>query len=480
MNYFALDVETANADYSSICQVGIAELQNGKIVNRWSSLVNPETYFDPFNTSIHGITENDVKDAPTFDVVHHLIAEKITDRITVHHMPFDRIAVTRACSEYDLDMLQPKWLDSAKIARRAWEEFAYKGYSLDNIAKYLNIEFTHHDALEDAIAAAQIVEHACKKTGFSIEEWLSKVCQPISIPQGGSANLNLKGNSEGSLYGESLVFTGTLFLPRKDAARIAADLGCCVGNSVSNKTTMLVLGIQDSYKLSGYEKSSKHRKAEELIKKGAFIKILSENDFVEMCNRENENLNLEIPKASGKSQENERKKSIAKASMDVKSEIVFNEKFTAELSDEINKFYDSLTDEQKETIYKRNQEHQDLLNSIKDVSQKEKRVLAKECKACLKTIHNYYDKIGIESFKCDEIDAIDTIDAEIEQIQDTLYDLMKDKISLSEFFEVIDDGASSIKLDIEEDSVPQAVKDYGNATILELEKITEEIKKLGS
>jgi DNA polymerase-3 subunit epsilon len=47
---------------------------------------------------------------------------------------------------------------------------------------------------------------------------------------------------------------------------------------------MLVVGIQDNTKLAGYEKSSKHRKAEELIESGINIRILSEKDFVEICN----------------------------------------------------------------------------------------------------------------------------------------------------------------------------------------------------
>ena len=57
MNFLAVDVETANADYSSICQIGIAKFVDGELIERWVSLINPETYFDPFNTSIHGISE---------------------------------------------------------------------------------------------------------------------------------------------------------------------------------------------------------------------------------------------------------------------------------------------------------------------------------------------------------------------------------------------------------------------------------------
>ena len=60
---------------------------------------------------------------------------------------------------------------------------------------------------------------------------------------------------------------------------MAADAGCNVVNTVSNKVTMLVVGIQDESKLKGYQKSSKHRKVEEFIEKGVDIQILSESDF---------------------------------------------------------------------------------------------------------------------------------------------------------------------------------------------------------
>jgi DNA polymerase III subunit epsilon len=284
MSYLALDVETANADYSSICQIGIAEFHDGQLIDKWVSLVNPESYFDPFNTSIHGITEKAVKNAPTFDTIHKLVAEKITGRITVHHMPFDRIAITRACMIYNLDIIQSIWLDSAKISRRTWEQFAYRGYGLTNIAEFLGIEFNHHDALQDAIAAAKIVHCACEQTHLRVEDWVTRVGQPIFQYHGGSKTINLEGNPEGQFYGEELVFTGALSLTRREAAVIASKLGCNVKDSVTKNTTLLIVGTQDKSKLAGYEKSSKHRKAEELIRSGVQIKILSENDFAEICN----------------------------------------------------------------------------------------------------------------------------------------------------------------------------------------------------
>ena len=62
----------------------------------------------------------------------------------------------------------------------------------------------------------------------------------------------------------------------------AASAGCDVAATITKKTTMLVVGSQDKSKLKGYDKSSKNRKAEALIEKGADIQILSERDFSEL------------------------------------------------------------------------------------------------------------------------------------------------------------------------------------------------------
>jgi DNA polymerase III subunit epsilon len=63
------------------------------------------------------------------------------------------------------------------------------------------------------------------------------------------------------------------------AAEMAARAGCEVAAGVTKKTTIVVVGDQDIKALAGHEKSSKHRKAEELIEKGIPIKILTAPDF---------------------------------------------------------------------------------------------------------------------------------------------------------------------------------------------------------
>ena len=38
MNFVSVDVETANSDRASICQIGIAVFKDGKLVDEWVSL----------------------------------------------------------------------------------------------------------------------------------------------------------------------------------------------------------------------------------------------------------------------------------------------------------------------------------------------------------------------------------------------------------------------------------------------------------
>ena len=194
-------------------------------------------------------------------------------------MPFDRVAITRASEKYELEVIQCKWLDSARIARRAWTKFAYSGYGLANLASEFDIVFRHHSAVEDARVAGQLVVKAIQETGISLEDWFIRVQKPIFKTTSHNAKIYETGNPDGPLFGESVVFTGALSIPRHEAADLAAKAGCNVDPEVKQSTTILIVGQQDIRKLGGHEKSSKHRAAEDLIRKGHKIQILGEEDF---------------------------------------------------------------------------------------------------------------------------------------------------------------------------------------------------------
>jgi DNA polymerase-3 subunit epsilon len=274
MDFVAVDVETANPDFASICQIGIVAFENGRVKESWQSLVNPEDYFDDFNVFIHGIDERAVKGAPTFPQVFDTVRKWLIGAVVACHTPFDRVAVARVVEKYGLPPVDCAWLDTAKVVRRTWSEFSQRGYGLANVASKFGIAFAQHNAEEDARAAGEILARAIEETGMTASEWLERARKPI-----GPASIAVDGNPEGHLYGEVVVFTGVLNIPRREAAQLAADAGCEVATSVGKSTTLLVIGDQDIRRLAGYEKSSKHRKAEELIAKGQAMRILGEGDF---------------------------------------------------------------------------------------------------------------------------------------------------------------------------------------------------------
>jgi len=284
VDFIALDIELANPSLDSICQIGLAAF-TGDQIELWASYINPEDYFSPLNEAVHGITAEIVRFAPTLPGVIDHLQQTLTQQVVVTHTPFDKLAINRSLERYNLSAIDCTWLDSARVVRRAWTEYAASGYALAKITQVLGIQFAHHQAQEDARAAGLVLLEAMKKTGLSLEEWLVRVNQPIAPGQ--RAKISRRGNPDGPLAGEVAVFTGALSIPRKQASDLAAEAGCDVRTSVSKKTTLLVVGDQDIRKLAGRTKSSKQRKAEALISEGVDIRIVGESDFLRLTSESN-------------------------------------------------------------------------------------------------------------------------------------------------------------------------------------------------
>jgi DNA polymerase-3 subunit epsilon len=285
MDFVAIDFETANADYASICQVGAVTFMGGEVVDSFVTLVDPKDFFDGMNVYIHGIDEDAVRGAPTFPDIHPDLSRRLQDRVVVCHTSFDRVAFDRVHAKHRLGSVTCQWLDTARVVRRAWpDRYARSGYGLKNLASDLSIAFRHHDAGEDARAAGMILLRAIKETGLTLDEWLARVRRPIDPNSEVSGRITRDGNPDGPLFGEVAVFTGALSMKRADAADLAAASGCEVDDSVTKRTTVLIVGDQDVTKLAdGQTKSSKHLKAEELVRRGQPIRILRETDFLTMC-----------------------------------------------------------------------------------------------------------------------------------------------------------------------------------------------------
>jgi len=285
--FAVIDVETANPDCSSICQIGVIRCRGEEIVEEDSTLINPETWFDPFCVGKHKINEEMVRGAPTFLQWSKRLNNFLDGMVVLMHGHFDRTAVSKACKSSGVSTPNATWLNNIMVARRAWPEMdkskGGEGYGLDKVCAALNFEFRHHDALQDARAALHIFIEASNAAGLDVSEWIKRVRQPVDLERAGNLQdvFATEGNPNGPLWGEVVVFTGALSMRREDAARAAQDAGCKVDPRVTKKgTTMLVFGDQYILQLAeGKNKHTKHRNAE---KWG--IRVVRESDFMAMIN----------------------------------------------------------------------------------------------------------------------------------------------------------------------------------------------------
>lgn len=83
--YIAIDVETPNAANDRISAIGICTVEDGAIQSRFYTLVDPETYFAPFNVQLTGITPAMVQGQPTFSELWPFIRPMLESGVPVAH-----------------------------------------------------------------------------------------------------------------------------------------------------------------------------------------------------------------------------------------------------------------------------------------------------------------------------------------------------------------------------------------------------------
>lgn len=172
--FIALDVETACGNAASICQIGLACVRADGSIETYATYVNPRMHFSSFNTQLHGIAAEHVDGAPGFEDAIAMIAPLVSRHHVIQHSNFDRRAVLAACATFGVAPVRWIWGDSVKIARAAWPEFVGNGgHGLAHLKRQLGLTFDHHDAGEDARAAALVVLMAEARLGLGFDQILT-------------------------------------------------------------------------------------------------------------------------------------------------------------------------------------------------------------------------------------------------------------------------------------------------------------------
>ena len=269
VDFVVVDVETACSRVSSICQIGIVGFRDGQEVFAYETLVDPCDEFSPFNTRIHGISCDHVVGRPTFAHIHEVVDGHLAGRVTVAHSNFDKGALAAACRVHDRRTIETTWLDSVRVAKRAWPDLP--SHRLNVLTRFLGVRHKHHDALSDARAAGMVIVRAIDHTGIDLAGWL-KPANPRSGPAPKPATI-------GPLRGERAFVLGQA----RDGslARRLAELGARVVASVGTTTTMLV--VSDDQPFGRFvHASAPYRKAEELRGAGSGLRIFGEDEIRDM------------------------------------------------------------------------------------------------------------------------------------------------------------------------------------------------------
>lgn len=165
--FCVIDFETTGRDANSdrIIEVGIVCFEHGQCIERYECLVNPGIPVPEEARAIHGITDEELANAPSFDSVFDQLVPKLQGRLAVaYNAPFDRgflHAETRRLSRTllpDCPALDDNvvWIDPLVWAR---ELFKYeKGKKLTDMCQRLNITLDRaHRACGDAEAAGMVL-----------------------------------------------------------------------------------------------------------------------------------------------------------------------------------------------------------------------------------------------------------------------------------------------------------------------------------
>jgi len=167
MNFTAIDFETANEMMSSPCALGLAVVEGGLVVERRSWLIRPkELRISAFNTRIHGISVDDVRNEPEFSDLWFLIRGYLDGRdVIAHNAPFDMGVLDSTLRLYDIPFPVFDYSCTVAISRQVWPRPEVENHKLNTMAGHLDVEFKHHDASEDAYASAIIAIEAAKRLG---------------------------------------------------------------------------------------------------------------------------------------------------------------------------------------------------------------------------------------------------------------------------------------------------------------------------
>lgn len=284
MDFVAIDVETAIGKRWSICQIGLAIVENGELKETVNELIQPpNNEYSIWNTKVHGITADKTSDKPTFPEIWEKIYPLIENKkLVAHNAEFDINCLHQTLDYYNIEI--PNFdcdCTYIKTGQKLNDACASFNISLDN----------HHDACCDAEACARLYLKVLdgNKPDFSNITLKSKsktrTKQQLSNfdgherIQGDSLKPDLENADKNSpFYSKKVVITGVFYnIDRLSIARIAKEMGADVDTNITKRTNFVIVGADPG--------PSKMEKVNRYNSEGCNITTLTEKDFLELIEK---------------------------------------------------------------------------------------------------------------------------------------------------------------------------------------------------
>lgn len=147
-----LDVETTGLDYTreKIIEFAAVKLINGEIAEKFETLINPHQHIRKSSQAIHGISEEDLANAPEEEEIYPKIYEFIGDApIVAHNAIFDFSFLNRASKRLYNKPLENQYIDTQQMFKEVYPQMESCG--LECLMNTFNVDFsTRHRAMADA------------------------------------------------------------------------------------------------------------------------------------------------------------------------------------------------------------------------------------------------------------------------------------------------------------------------------------------
>ena len=182
--YAIVDIETTggHASANGITEIAVYVHDGNRVVKHFETLINPHQTIPRFITSLTGIDNHMVADAPSFEDIAPELYDILKDNVFVaHNVNFDFSFINHQLKAVGFE-LPPKKLCTVRLTRKVFP--GLPSYSLGNLCRSLDLPIQNrHRAGGDAKATVKLFEYCLANNGLEhVQQMLKKTSSEQWLP----------------------------------------------------------------------------------------------------------------------------------------------------------------------------------------------------------------------------------------------------------------------------------------------------------